>query len=93
MIKLGEWERALAVAPSFCMDYWQYVANRYAEHLLKTEDEEAGAVLLATKQVDKAIEFYTGQGDGEDALLIASTRNAGHFPPNATGPIPEYTKP
>lgn len=85
MIKLGNWERALAFAPGFCLDYWQNVAQRYAQHLANNEKEDAGAVLLASGKPDKAIQFLLKRRDFEDALLVASRKGSGVF----TGPPPE----
>lgn len=82
-IKLGKWERALAFAPGFCMDYWQNVAQRYAQNLSLNEKEDAAAVFLACGKVDKAIQFYQKRKDHSDALLVAASKSTGVF-----GPIP-----
>ncbi|CAG9324590.1 unnamed protein product [Blepharisma stoltei] len=79
MIKLGKWERALAFAPGFCMDYWQNVAQRYAQNLSVNEKEDASAVYLACGKVDKAIHFFQKRKDHSDALLVASSKSTGVF--------------
>ena len=40
MVKIGKWEKALALAPAVSKDYWQHLSQRYAEHLAAEEDEE-----------------------------------------------------
>ncbi|OMJ90152.1 hypothetical protein SteCoe_7544 [Stentor coeruleus] len=85
MIKLGNWERALAFAPGFCMDYWLNVSQRYAQFLANNEKEDASAVYLASGKPDKAIQFYLKRRDFEDALLVASRKSSGVF----TSPLSE----
>jgi hypothetical protein len=51
MIKIGGWERALAVAPAASFEYWQKLQKRYAEHLAKSphgEDHPAYHLLAAS---------------------------------------------
>ncbi|CAG9315711.1 unnamed protein product [Blepharisma stoltei] len=79
MIKLEKWERALAFAPGFCLDYWQNVAERYAQYLGQNEKEETAAVYLACGKVDKAIKFFQKRRDHDDALLVAASKSAGVF--------------
>jgi WD repeat-containing protein 17 len=87
MIKLGNWERALAFAPGFCMDYWINVSQRYAQYLANNEKEDASAIYLAGGKPDKAIQFFLRRRDYEDALLVASRKGSGVFTPvPAEGP-------
>ncbi|OMJ89434.1 hypothetical protein SteCoe_8434 [Stentor coeruleus] len=87
MIKLGNWERALAFAPGFCMDYWLNVSQRYAQFLSNNEKEDASEVYLASGKPDKAIQFYLKRRDFEDALLVASRKGSGVFiGPKSEGP-------
>ena len=79
MIKLNNWERALAFAPGFCMDYWSNVSQRYAQFLANNEKEDASAVFLASGKPDKAISFFLKRRDYEDALLVASRKSTGVF--------------
>ena len=79
MIKLNNWERALAFAPGFCMDYWLNVSQRYAQHLGNNEKEDTSAVFLASGKPDKAIQFFLKRRDYEDALLVASRKESGVF--------------
>jgi WD40 repeat protein len=79
MIKLNNWERALAFAPGFCLDYWQNVASRYSQFLANNEKEDAAAVLLASGKPDKAIQYLLKRRDFEDALLVASRKGSGVF--------------
>ena len=79
MIKLNNWERALAFAPGFCLDYWQNVASRYAQYLANNEKEDAAAVMLAAGKPEKAIQYLLKRRDFEDALLVASRKGSGVF--------------
>ena len=76
MVKVGKWERALAFAAGVSMEYWQNVAQRYAQFLSQNEKQDATLVYLAAGKVDKAIEFSLKRGDNADALLIAASSTA-----------------
>jgi len=73
MIKVGKWERALAFSAGVSMEYWQNVAQRYAQFLSQNEKQDATLVYLAAGKVEKAIEFSLKRGDNSDALLIAAS--------------------
>ena len=47
-MELGEWERALAVAPGVGLPYWHALAGRYAAKLQEEQREEAVPFLVAT---------------------------------------------
>ena len=73
MIKVGKWERALAFSAGVSMEYWQNVAQRYAQFLSQNEKQDATLVYLAAGRVEKAIEFSLKRGDNADALLVAAS--------------------
>jgi len=81
MIKLGKWERAMAFAPGYCMDYWQKVCERYAQHMAQLEREDASNIYLAASKVEKAVNYYMKRHEYQDAFIVAASKNAGMFSP------------
>nr|XP_054754623.1 WD repeat-containing protein 17-like [Lytechinus pictus] len=71
MVELGEWEKALAIAPGVSMDYWKQLAERYAENLSADENLDCVPYYLITHNVDKLVRFYCHRGQLNDALLVA----------------------
>ncbi len=53
LIKVNEWEKALAYAPKVSMDHWQSLVKRYSEHLASQESLDAYGYQLASGQVDE----------------------------------------
>jgi hypothetical protein len=53
LAELGEWEKALAIAPSVSIGFWRDLASRYAEHLTSSASTESEAYLVATGNIPK----------------------------------------
>ncbi|XP_030837047.1 WD repeat-containing protein 17 [Strongylocentrotus purpuratus] len=71
MVELGEWEKALAVAPGISMEYWKQLAERYAENLSADENLDCVPYYLITQNIRKLVQFYCHRGQLNDALLVA----------------------
>lgn len=83
---LGEWDRALAIAPVVGIDYWKSLMKRYSERLLgdskekKTEKSEDNVVpfLLAASERTKCVEYLLNSCDNvEGAYLVATVAEDG----------------
>eukprot|EP00741_Cyanophora_paradoxa_P001368 tig00000480_g1324.t1 len=79
MAELGQWERALAVAPTVSVEYWRGLCERYAAHLLAAEDEAAAAFLIASGQAAGAVEHFVQRGQLDDAFAVARVHAEGGF--------------
>ena len=84
MIKTGQWERALAIAPSHSFDYWQQLAARYA----KVKREESLSVslpwLVASSGCDELLADQLKAKENNAALLTAISDSMAALPRNAT---------
>lgn len=80
LVELGQWEKALAVAPGAGLGYWQALSLRYADHLDGLNKfEEAVPYLAATKSVDRLMESEVAHGNLEDAFVVARAACEGYF--------------
>ena len=50
MVELGEWERAIAIAPSHSIAYWQELSTKYAEELRAKGNDDVIPFYVATGQ-------------------------------------------
>eukprot|EP00462_Mataza_sp_D1_P000592 CAMPEP_0175092440 /NCGR_PEP_ID=MMETSP0086_2-20121207/2465_1 /TAXON_ID=136419 /ORGANISM="Unknown Unknown, Strain D1" /LENGTH=1197 /DNA_ID=CAMNT_0016365305 /DNA_START=336 /DNA_END=3929 /DNA_ORIENTATION=- len=71
MIELGQWERAISIAPSHSIGYWQDLSLKYAEHLRSKGDNNVVPYYVATGAVDNLMSFQASQNDLTGALLTA----------------------
>ncbi|XP_072171647.1 WD repeat-containing protein 17-like [Diadema setosum] len=77
MVELGEWEKALSVAPAVSLDYWKELAERYAASLAAGENLECVPYYIVTGNVQKLVNFYCDRGQLQDALLVAQVASEG----------------
>jgi len=77
MIELGEWTKALALAPSVSMEYWRSLSLRYSEHLSAQSAEECVPYLVAIGHEVEAVNFYLGRGDVSSAMVVAKMSSEG----------------
>ena len=80
LVELGEWERALSVAPGVSMAYWRDLAKQHARNLAKEMSEESVPVFAAAGIVDEAVGFYMKRMQLKQAFLVAAAANEGLFP-------------
>ncbi|XP_077574603.1 WD repeat-containing protein 17 isoform X1 [Stigmatopora nigra] len=71
MVELGQWEKALAVAPGVSMKYWKKLMQRRADQLIVEDNDDAIPYCIATGDVNKLVTFFTGRGQLLEALLVA----------------------
>jgi len=58
LAELGQWEKALAIAPSVSLGFWRDLAARYSEHLSSTENTNSEAYLVATGNIPKVCKLH-----------------------------------
>ena len=73
MVELGEWERAIAIAPSIGYDFWQELTKKYGKVLAGNLDENCIPFFLAGGAVRNAVEFYGDRNESFDAVMIAKS--------------------
>ncbi|KAL4230509.1 Anaphase-promoting complex subunit 4 WD40 domain [Mactra antiquata] len=71
MVSLGEWERALAVAPGVSHLYWKQLADRYTHYLIQEDKDDTAVFCTAIGSTEMLIDFYTSRGQMSDAVLSA----------------------
>ena len=80
LVELGQWERALSVAPGASMAYWSALSLRYVEHLEEQKKyDDAVPYLAATHSVDRLVESVVSHGTLEDAFVVSKAACAGRF--------------
>uniref|UniRef100_A0A3B5LRY2 Gem-associated protein 5 TPR domain-containing protein n=1 Tax=Xiphophorus couchianus TaxID=32473 RepID=A0A3B5LRY2_9TELE len=70
MVELGQWEKALAVAPGVSMKYWKKLMQRRADQLMADDNDDAIPYCIATGDIKKLVSFFTSRGQLLEALLI-----------------------
>ncbi|XP_064607979.1 WD repeat-containing protein 17-like isoform X2 [Liolophura sinensis] len=71
MVGLGQWEKALAVSPGVSMEYWTSLSKRYADFLIREDNDSALPFCMATRDTSKLVHFLISKGQMKDALLVA----------------------
>ncbi|XP_047668416.1 WD repeat-containing protein 17 isoform X1 [Tachysurus fulvidraco] len=71
MVELGEWEKALSVAPGVSMKYWKKLMQRRADQLMQEGNNDVIPYCIATGDVKKLVSFFTSRGQLKEALLVA----------------------
>ncbi|KAG2385897.1 hypothetical protein C9374_003046 [Naegleria lovaniensis] len=86
MCEIGEWEKAIAVAPSVSLDYWRDLTARYAKTLSENENEEVMPYYIATGEIDKLLNFCIRKNQLTDASIIARRDSEEGYPKPAMLP-------
>lgn len=71
MVELGEWERALCVAPGVSYTYWKNLSNRYSKFLLQEDKDDTAVFCTAIGNTEMLVDFYVSRGQMSDAVLTA----------------------
>uniref|UniRef100_A0A672PNA3 Gem-associated protein 5 TPR domain-containing protein n=1 Tax=Sinocyclocheilus grahami TaxID=75366 RepID=A0A672PNA3_SINGR len=71
MVELGEWEKALSVAPGVSMKYWKKLMQRRADQLMQEGNDDVIPYCIATGEVKKLVNFFTSRGQLKEAVLVA----------------------
>ncbi|KAK1174855.1 WD repeat-containing protein 17 isoform X1 [Acipenser oxyrinchus oxyrinchus] len=79
MVELGEWDKALSVAPGVSMKYWKKLMQRRADQLIEEENDDVIPYCIATGDVKKLVSFFTSRGQLKDALLVAQAACEGNI--------------
>ncbi|XP_052537528.1 WD repeat-containing protein 17 isoform X1 [Tympanuchus pallidicinctus] len=80
MVELGEWDKALSVAPGVSMQYWKKLMQRRADQLIQEESDDAIPYCIATGDVKKLVAFFSSRGQLNEALLVAQAACEGNTP-------------
>ncbi|NWY04358.1 WDR17 protein, partial [Nothoprocta ornata] len=79
MVELGEWDKALSVAPGVSMKYWKKLMQRRADQLIQEENDDVIPYCIAVGDVKKLVSFFTSRGQLKDALLVAQAACEGNI--------------
>ncbi|EMP28946.1 WD repeat-containing protein 17, partial [Chelonia mydas] len=79
MVELGEWDKALSVAPGVSMKYWKKLMQRRADQLIQEENDDVIPYCIATGDVEKLVTFFTSRGQLKEALLVAQAACEGNM--------------
>nr|XP_056711232.1 WD repeat-containing protein 17 isoform X2 [Euleptes europaea] len=79
MVELGEWDKALSVAPGVSVKYWKKLMQRRADQLIQEENDDVIPYCIATGDVKKLVKFYTSRGQLKEALLLAQAACEGNM--------------
>ncbi|XP_041358787.1 WD repeat-containing protein 17-like [Gigantopelta aegis] len=80
MVELGEWEKALCVAPAVSINYWKSLTQRYADSFVREDRDEAIVLDIATGNAKQLVEFFRKRGQLSDAVLTAQVACEGLLP-------------
>ncbi|KFQ01276.1 WD repeat-containing protein 17, partial [Leptosomus discolor] len=79
MVELGEWDKALSVAPGVSMKYWRKLMERRADQLIQEENDDVIPYCIAIGDVKKLVSFFTSRGQLKEALLVAQAACEGNI--------------
>ncbi|KFP71818.1 WD repeat-containing protein 17 [Acanthisitta chloris] len=79
MVELGEWDKALSVAPGVSMKYWKKLMQRRADQLIQEENDDVIPYCIAVGDVKKLVSFFTSRGQLKEALLVAQSACEGNI--------------
>ena len=82
MCEVGEWDKAIALAPAVSMDYWKDLTARYAKSLVESESEDVVPYYIAIGDVDKLLNFYIRKCQYTDASIVARRSSESGYPKN-----------
>ena len=87
-LRLGQWERALAVAPGVSLDYWRNLSQRYARHLAEhVHSERCIEHFLASGQTELLLKYFATQGRLLETVEVSQAAAEGLMvsPPQRSG--------
>ena len=74
MRELGEWERAIAVAPAVSLEFWMRLAKAYAQEKVNQNSSrlvEALPWYVAINQVETLANLYINNEQYDEAVVLA----------------------
>ncbi|XP_050003259.1 WD repeat-containing protein 17 isoform X9 [Alexandromys fortis] len=90
MVELGEWDKALSIAPGVSVKYWRKLMQRRADQLIQEDKDDVIPYCIAIGDVKKLVNFFVSRGQLKEALLVAQAACEGNMqplhvsPPNGT---------
>lgn len=87
LCNLGEWEKALSIAPAVGLDYWQSLNRRYCKRLLSESNLKAKIatvqtvvpLMLGCGDITTCVDYLLEIGHIDEAYLIASLAESGTY--------------
>nr|XP_017825622.2 WD repeat-containing protein 17 isoform X6 [Callithrix jacchus] len=79
MVELGEWDKALSIAPGFSVKYWKKLMQRRADQLIQEDKDDVIPYCIATGDVKKLVHFFVSRGQLKEALLVAQAACEGNM--------------
>ncbi|XP_034375964.1 WD repeat-containing protein 17 isoform X7 [Arvicanthis niloticus] len=79
MVELGEWDKALSVAPGVSVKYWKKLMQRRADQLIQEDKDDVIPYCIATGDVKKLVNFFVSRGQLKEALLVAQAACEGNM--------------
>jgi hypothetical protein len=89
MVELGEWERALAVAPGVSYAFWQDLSAQYGRKLAEDMSEDCVPFFASSGHAAEGVDFFAKRNQFKQAFSLASACNAGSFRGDSGSPIGE----
>ncbi|XP_027624259.1 WD repeat-containing protein 17 isoform X3 [Tupaia chinensis] len=71
MVELGEWDKALSIAPGVSVKYWKKLMQRRADQLIQEGKDDVIPYCIAIGDVKKLVSFFMSRGQLKEALLVA----------------------
>uniref|UniRef100_A0A2K5L017 WD repeat domain 17 n=1 Tax=Cercocebus atys TaxID=9531 RepID=A0A2K5L017_CERAT len=81
MVELGEWDKALSVAPGVSVKYWKKLMQRRADQLIQEDKDDVIPYCIAIGDVKKLVHFFMSRGRLKEALLVAQAACEGNMQP------------
>ncbi|XP_006736108.1 WD repeat-containing protein 17 [Leptonychotes weddellii] len=79
MVELGEWDKALSVAPGVSVKYWKKLMQRRADQLIQEDKDDVVPYCIAIGDVKKLVSFFMSRGQLKEALLVAQAACEGNM--------------
>ncbi|XP_058162516.1 WD repeat-containing protein 17 isoform X5 [Dasypus novemcinctus] len=79
MVELGEWDKALSIAPGVSVKYWKKLMQRRADQLIQEDKDDVIPYCIAIGDVKKLVNFFTSRGQLKEALLVAQAACEGNM--------------
>nr|XP_057158199.1 WD repeat-containing protein 17 isoform X9 [Pan paniscus] len=81
MVELGEWDKALSIAPGVSVKYWKKLMQRRADQLIQEDKDDVIPYCIAIGDVKKLVHFFMSRGQLKEALLVAQAACEGNMQP------------
>ncbi|XP_038416431.1 WD repeat-containing protein 17 isoform X3 [Canis lupus familiaris] len=79
MVGLGEWDKALSLAPGVSVKYWKKLMQRRADQLIQEDKDDVIPYCIAIGDVKKLVDFFMSRGQLKEALLVAQAACEGNM--------------